>query len=305
MMPTRTPQPTRSAQTGVSDHASLTRKPFRFVTWNKAFALAVIGLLVLGWNWRDEYLYTAEEGLGYSFGILGASCMLLLLMYPLKKRRSRLPLLFSTKTWFKIHMTLGIVGPLLILFHCNFSLGAINSNITLTAMGLMVLSGLIGRFIYSHIHYSLFGKKMAIQELFKERQSMHEQLDRDGLPDSILLNDLYAYEKEVLARRGLRGNLINAIVLGTTSSWRYHRLVGKLKTLAQSKDQLQGMTSRERKAYYLSTKRHIKSYIQTIKRIATLAFYERLFGWWHILHVPIFFMLVLTAIAHVYAVHTY
>ena len=143
-----------------------TKRPFRFITINKLFVLAVIGALYFGWNIRSEYYITAEYGLGYALGITGVSCMMMLLMYPLRKRYSRTPfLIFSTRTWFKIHMVLGVLGPLAILYHCNFRLGSINSNITLAAMGLMVTSGLIGRFIYSQIHYSLFGRKIEILEL--------------------------------------------------------------------------------------------------------------------------------------------
>ena len=110
------------------------------------FSILIILLLVLGWQMRDEYFITAQNGVGYALGIIGGSMMLLLLIYPLKKRFPQSKLLFfSTRNWFRIHMMLGIVGPLLVLFHCNFSLGSTNSNITLASMILMVSSGLFGR----------------------------------------------------------------------------------------------------------------------------------------------------------------
>ena len=39
--------------------------------------------------------------------------------------------------------------------------------------------------------------------------------------------------------------------------------------------------------------------------MAQFSFYERLFGLWHILHLPIFFMMILSALVHVLAVHMY
>jgi hypothetical protein len=42
-----------------------------------------------------------------------------------------------------------------------------------------------------------------------------------------------------------------------------------------------------------------------VRRVAGFAFYERLFGLWHVLHVPLFVMLLVTAVAHVVAVHRY
>jgi len=302
-----TMQPSKRLSEEISEDIERNNKRgFRLFTVRKLFTLAVLAAIALGWQIRDEYYYTAEHGLGYALGITGASLMVLLLCYPIRKRASRTPwLIFSTRTWFKIHMALGILGPLAILFHCNFRLGSTNSNITLAAMGLMVTSGLIGRFIYSRIHYSLYGKKMFIKDLNAQRQKMHDQLDADGLPDDILLNDLYAFEKKVLARKGVMGNLTNMLVLGVTSRVRLVVLTRKLKNLAKSKTHLKGLNRDQRKAYFYATHDHIASYLSTLRKIATLGFYERLFSLWHMLHLPIFAMLVFTAIAHVYAVHVY
>jgi hypothetical protein len=40
-------------------------------------------------------------------------------------------------------------------------------------------------------------------------------------------------------------------------------------------------------------------------RVAELDSYERLFALWHVLHLPLFFMLLVAGIAHVIAVHLY
>lgn len=279
---------------------------FRIFSLRKLFTLAVLAALAFGWSIRSEYYITAEHGLGYALGITGVSCMLLLLIYPLRKRLSRTPVLvFSTKTWFKIHMALGIMGPVFILFHCNFRLGSTNSNITLAAMALMVSSGLVGRFIYSRIHYNLYGNKIQIKELYAERQTMHEMLDARGLPDDILLDNLYAFEKKVMARRGLIGSFTNFLVLGATSRLMLRDLSRKLKSMATDKKHLVGLNKEQRIDYYYATRTHIANYLTTLRRIALLGAYERIFSIWHMLHLPIFGMLVVTAIAHVYAVHFY
>ena len=40
-------------------------------------------------------------------------------------------------------------------------------------------------------------------------------------------------------------------------------------------------------------------------RVATFQAYERLFSLWHVLHLPLFFMLIIAGIVHVIAVHVY
>ena len=49
----------------------------------------------------------------------------------------------------------------------------------------------------------------------------------------------------------------------------------------------------------------IRRYHEVLRKTASLAVYERLFAAWHVLHLPLFYMLILTALIHVVAVHLY
>jgi hypothetical protein len=46
-------------------------------------------------------------------------------------------------------------------------------------------------------------------------------------------------------------------------------------------------------------------HIDAVRRVAELSTYERLFSLWHVLHLPLFFMLLVAGIVHVIAVHVY
>jgi len=89
---------------------------------------------LIGWRDSEEGHLTPESGLSYWLGIGGASAMLLLLLYPLRKRMKALRGFGRLSAWFRIHMLLGVVGPALILFRCNFKLGSLNSNVALFSM---------------------------------------------------------------------------------------------------------------------------------------------------------------------------
>lgn len=96
----------------------------------------IVVMLVLAWG-RHAHLeryISPERGIGYWLGIAGGSMMLLLLIYSARKRAAWLRWIGSIPVWFDIHMTLGVVGPILVLFHSNFSLGATNSNVALFSM---------------------------------------------------------------------------------------------------------------------------------------------------------------------------
>ena len=49
----------------------------------------------------------------------------------------------------------------------------------------------------------------------------------------------------------------------------------------------------------------IDLYNATIRKAAGLKFYDRLFGWWHVLHLPLFLLLIVAAVVHIIAVHFY
>ena len=53
------------------------------------------------------------------------------------------------------------------------------------------------------------------------------------------------------------------------------------------------------------TKKFIKRYTTSLRRIAVFRVYERLFSLWHILHFPLFIMMLITAVVHIFAVHMY
>lgn len=270
-------------------------KPKSAINWPVVlFSISILLLLYLGWQIRDEYFITAQSGVGYALGIIGGSMMLLLLIYPLRKRfhHSRL-LIFSTRNWFRIHMMLGILGPLLVLFHCNFSLGSTNSNITLASMLLMVSSGLFGRFIYGKIHYGLYGNKIQLKELLHSKILARKQIDdvvqsaHSLTPEQLQI--IQHCEQKLQKVNTVLGSLSTSMSLSLTTRFAQRCIKRELKTKAANAD----------------TINHLLNYLQAVRKIANLAFYERLFSLWHLLHMPIFFMLVITGFVHVYAVHRY
>src|SRR6267154_5558723 len=94
--------------------------------------------------------------------------MLALLVYPARKRMPSLAALGTPRAWFKIHMVMGVVGPVCILYHSVYRLGAANSNVALISMLIVAGSGLIGRYLYGRIHHGLYGRAANLKELREE-----------------------------------------------------------------------------------------------------------------------------------------
>ena len=91
----------------------------RMLTPVRVFGFAVVASLVWGYSAHLERYITPTRGFGYALGIVGGSLMLVLLLYPARKRAQWLHFIGGVPMWSRIHMTLGIVGSMLILFHSN------------------------------------------------------------------------------------------------------------------------------------------------------------------------------------------
>ena len=262
--------------------------------------------LGVGWLIRDRNLISAESGTGYWLGIVGGSMMLLLLLYPLRKRFRALRVLGSTSAWFKTHMVFGVIGPVLVLYHSNFQLGSFNSQVALFCMLAVALSGVIGRYIYTHIHRGLYGRKTNLHEL---RQDLVRSLEQShGLAS--LMPEFSARLTKVASE--VQGDAITG-TLGTRASlwwivrqyfvwWSLHRTaMRELRLSALTSDAIMRDLPRLKK----TTARYIRRFVALSVRVAHFTLYERMFSFWHVLHFPLFLMMVISALVHVLAVHMY
>ncbi len=258
--------------------------------------------IVFGWRISDERYIVAEDGIGYAIGIIGGVMMLLLLLYPLRKRARWMRNWGPTRYWFRMHMFCGVFGPILILYHSNFGLGSLNSNVALFAMLTVAGSGLFGRFFYVKIHYGLYGRKASLNEL---RQSAEENLEHfasfmESIPQA--KDKLAAFETYTLSpATSLAAQFGRAITLLFTT-----RLLNSniKKRLVKEIDNSE-FSAEEKKQKKREVILFLRSYLYTLRKIAEFSFYERLFSWWHILHLPLFIMLIVSGITHVVAVHMY
>jgi len=268
--------------------------------WSNFFTIAVLAILCFGWLHRDDNYLSAETGTGYTLGIVGGSLMLILLLYPLSKRIAILTRFIPIRYWFGIHMLLGTIGPVLILFHSNFHLGSANSNIALISMLLVAGSGVIGRYIYTNIHHGLYGTRITLKELKQKTGEDHMELLNLYAKDEKLNNILVRMEEKALQPyTNLMNSLLHVIYLAINAPRFKRKVLRLLKNSLQENDDNSSMPDSKVVAQL------VKSYTLALRQTAAFRVYERLFSLWHILHLPLFFMMIITAIIHIFAVHMY
>lgn len=273
--------------------------PLHFIR-SHLLTISLIVALCFGWSNRDDNYLSAETGTGYYLGIIGASLMFILLLYPLSKRVKLLTQWVPIRYWFGIHMLFGVIGPVLILFHSNFHLGSMNSNIALLSMLLVAGSGLVGRYIYTHIHHGLYGSKISLKELDQETENNHREiLEMYEMDDSLNQRLTDMEEKVVQPHTGLALSLFHVMYLAVNSRKLKKQVIRLVRESYQNNGTHEVMPDEK------STLQSISRYTGALRRTATFKLYERLFSLWHILHLPLFIMMIITAIIHIFAVHLY
>lgn len=263
-------------------------------------------VLGLGWLLRDYELIDPKNGVGYWLGIIGGCMMLVLALYPLRKRFRALRFLGRTKLWFHVHIVLGVLGPVLVLYHSNFHLGSFNSRFALYCMLLVAASGIIGKYLYAHIHNGLYGGKASLNEL---RNNLTQSLeDSRGLAT---LLPKFASRLEALAAEAQGCSITGSLSVPKSLSWSLKRYVVWISLTRAAHHEL-----RVRAAAYPTVARdfhklkkassaYIYKFVRLTTRVAQFTLYERVSSLWHVLHMPLFLLMVVSALVHVLAVHMY
>jgi hypothetical protein len=212
--------------------------------------------------------------------------MLLLLLYSLRKRFGPLRAWGPLRHWFGIHMLLGLLGPVAILFHANFRLGSLNSSIALACMILVASSGVVGRLIYPKIHHGLYGRRADLRLLEQAAVSQRGTFGSALAASPALARALADYEALAVGTPGgPLSTLLRAAQLG--------RRGRALRRLAAPRARSSGAG------------RDLSDYLAAVRRVAEFSVYERLFSLWHAFHLPLCFLLFAATVVHVIAAHMY
>ena len=286
------------------------------------FLSTITALIVLGpilihfpedFNEVPFYLTSAEIGvggraIGYFVGLAGGLMMLALLFYPLRKRIRLFENFGFLPTWFKWHMVLGILGPFAIIFHSTFHIGSFNAGVALVCMLLVSGSGIFGRFFYTKIHHGLYGHQSSLKEM---EAGIDEAGDIKNLlsfaPEIEKKLEAFRVRAEIYAKNA-KLNLFGFVAVGLEAS-RLKRAVPKelLRVmLEQAASQKLGDSNTVDIAHkHLEYKNSVAKYVGAVRDVAQFHTYERLFSLWHVFHIPLVYMMIFSAIYHVYAVHAY
>jgi hypothetical protein len=275
--------------------------------------VALAGLVALAWQISEQDWVRPQERLGYWVGVAGASMMLLLFLYPLRKYAGWMRRLGNVKGWFWFHLLMGVLGPWLILVHAAFRTGSLNATVALYSMAIVVASGVVGRFLYVRLNSHL-GEAVATLHAVQRRGRLAAERGEggDGAGPSALHyapaveQRLRAFEARELGGEPRRLRDLRQVLLlpmqRRFALWRcLHDLRAPLAARAAagrwSADEL---ARRRRRA-----ERLVDDHLEAVVLVARRQAFGRVFALWHVAHLPFIYLLVISAVVHVIAVHAY
>ncbi len=240
-----------------------------------AAAVVVIGALYLLFvMWQG--VPAASGLLGHSLGVLGFTLMLSTeTLYSLRKRSlgrgwGRM------SEWLQFHIFTGIVGPYLVFLHAAWSFRGL-AGVVLLMTGIVVLSGFVGRYIYTAVPRTADGLIVEAEVLRAQMAQAEAELRRWLGEESASL---------LAARR--EGSGLSLILGRTLSGWRERR--ARRRLLRRS-----GAVAQARMA---EIDRLLRRRSELRRQLASMAAARRLLAVWHSVHIPLGMALFLAAFVH-------
>jgi hypothetical protein len=224
---------------------------------------------------------------GHSLGILGFILMIITeTLYSLRKR-SRSARWGKMASWLQFHIFTGLVGPFLVLLHSSWKFNGLAGIVMLLTI-IIVLSGVVGRYIYTAIPRTADGieiesteleHQIAIIELkIQDWERTHPQA-RNVLAGASGNNPVQ--QKSIVPQFWGRG----FSEWYSNFQWRLHQR----RMNVQIRDQTRALGKLEQQRRTLS------------RQIVTLSIARRMLSLWHTIHIPIGLALFVTAFIHILA----
>ena len=125
---------------------------------------------------------------------------------------------------------------------------------------------------------------IVVPGLTEELEKLEHRLMEPSSPLLVVLNPLLASARAWVMR------------------WRLRRRINqRIRFMSEQQPRVAEHASALRAA----ATRYSDRRLHAARRVAQFTLFERMFALWHILHFPLFLMMVLTAVVHVVAVHMY
>ena len=224
--------------------------------------------------------------MGHTLGILGSFLMLVgVATYMLRKRVSKFSRIGVLKYWLEFHIFLCTLGPILVLYHTAFKFGGLVA-ISFWSMVAVVLSGVIGRYIYLQIPRTIEGREMNLNEINQIKDELNKKLVTVYHIEEMALEDILNAVKKRPDRSG------NSMLARSIAKYKFES-----QTISDVKEILKHNNINGKG--YNEVIRLIKDEISLNRKIDRLISMQNLFKYWHVAHLPFALLMLIIMLIHV------
>ena len=228
----------------------------------------------------DSHDWFKPSGIfGQGLGVIGTLLMAIgVFIYILRKRYNFLGKFIRLKYLLEFHIFLCTIGPIMVLFHTAFKFGGIVS-VAFWSMVAVVLSGVIGRFIYIQIPRTIEGQEMTLGQIRHIKSVLSETLRVS-----------FGLDQDMSA-------LITRFTGSTANHSFLQRYFDRRKAISTIKKALtdKNIHIRERR----NILKMVNEEITLAGRIGRLQTMQKLFKYWHVAHLPFALIMLIIVILHV------
>jgi len=221
-------------------------------------------------------------------GIIGTLLMISTeLLYSLRKERRFT--YGSLRTWLRIHIFTGLAGPALVLWHSDFRFNGLAGTITYFLI-IVVISGIIGRYIYRLIPRTLKGQAKDVREISADEKAIEDRLKQlmSDRPDKVR-------ELKEKAVEDFNGSIVATWWRSTLGYYRQRRRIRR---------QLSGLSRTESSTYHeLKTLMDKRAILE--RRLEALQTSKKLLSNWIAFHKPLTLTLFALVGVHVLGMFYY
>ena len=230
--------------------------------------------------------------MGHTLGILGSFLMLVgVATYMLRKRVSKFSRIGVLKYWLEFHIFLCTLGPILVLYHTAFKFGGLVA-VSFWSMVAVVLSGVIGRYIYLQIPRTIEGREMNLNEINQIKDELNKKLITVYSIDGPVLEEILNAVKKRPDRSG------ESMVKRSIEKFNFEqRTIREVKTIL-AQNNIIGKGNKE-------VVKLIKDEIILNRKIDRLISMQNLFRYWHVAHLPFALLMLIIMLIHIGVAYTF
>ena len=227
--------------------------------------------------------------LGLLYGIIGASMMVTMLVYSIRKRTRLVGQWPRIRSYLNFHIFLGIMAPLFVTLHTSFKIQGLVA-ISYWSMIAVALSGFFGRFLYQQIPRNINDQELTLKQI----EVSIERTTLDMKERGKLFEDAHNFLISQLDKIYSKGNR------GTIRSIFHLMFLNLIRPITRTKfrkkvRRIVPITRTQYNELFVTACRQSVLHLQVL----ILSDVQRMFHHWHVIHKPFAIIMYIIMTVHI------